>query len=94
MPTLFQYLGLLTSRLYDEPVPQRVTRGAPAVVTGEDGVVTMHAGQLHVDARTVLRLVETQFPSGADCRSLSWARLALCTRSSGSATTWPLGSRW
>jgi aminoglycoside phosphotransferase (APT) family kinase protein len=38
------------------------SRRTPPVNGGEDGGVTMHAEQLHVDAQTVRRLVEAQFP--------------------------------
>lgn len=40
----------------------RGSRRTTTVVGGEDGGMTMHADQHHVDAQTVRRLVEAQFP--------------------------------
>lgn len=45
-----------------QPLASQSTYPRAAPPTDEDGAVTMHAGQLHADAQTVHRLVETQFP--------------------------------
>jgi aminoglycoside phosphotransferase (APT) family kinase protein len=52
----------VSGRAMTAPSLPRENRRTPAVADGEDGGMTMHADQLHVDAQTVRRLVEVQCP--------------------------------
>lgn len=54
-------LSLRSCRSRCAPAAVRKSKDTP-VADGEDGGMTMHTDQLHVDAQTVRRLVEVQFP--------------------------------
>src|SRR3569833_768297 len=54
--------ALAAGRAMTAPSLPRENRRTRAVAYGEDGGMTMHPDQRHVDARTVRQLVEVQFP--------------------------------